>query len=530
MRLLRRLVSVLVLTVLGSLGGVAMTSLWPVQLQTDNFSAEARILPSPLRTSIVHMPTVLGDIDIDFDGPVPAPGIEARVQVRQEITDLFSGGPVDVDRLTPDQGQLRAAMGQGLRELGWKFVGGVLVTDLFVVSLWLLGRARQPVGSSVRSVVAATLIATLVPGVASLLTYRTANVGELRTTSLISTVQENTGLFTDISDRAQQATPYVQNLLALSDALHQEFVPAQSRQVPGARLLLVSDIHGMNYYPLLRQLVQDQGITAVVDSGDLVNFGRPEEGEISGIYAGIESLGVPYLFVRGNHDALAQGDDAVLRRLDQVPNVVLLEPAQGQYLEASVNGVRVSGFNDWRRYGEADRDFGALAREAAAAYAAGTAGNSLPDLLVTHEPFGLDQLQTGGVKVNGHMHVAALEDERIQVGTFTGGGLVNHFQVPEDEDPDTRGELVGAPYSFDILDFGTDCSVQTLTRYTYRNLVSGRPQFDTVSVVSGSRFAIPLPEDAGRSCGPEQGFSSRMLLPVDPQSPADQQDQDSSTG
>lgn len=513
-RVWRRLLTVLVLAVLGSLGGVAMTSLWPAQVQTDLFQAQVRMLPSPLRTSVVHLPTVFGDIDLDFDGPVPAPGIEARVQVRPEITDRLTRGPVTVRTLAPDPAQLHAAMEDGLVELGWKFVGGVLVTDAVVTGLWLLGRRRRPVRASLEAVVSATVVAALVPALASVATYRAGNYSEFRTTSLLSTVRSSTGLFTDIPGRAQQATPYVQNLLALSDALHQEFVPDDATVAPGARFLLISDVHGMNYYPLVRQIVQDEQITAVIDSGDLINFGQPQEGDVAGIYAGIEALGVPYVYVRGNHDATSRTDETVLKRMAQLPDVILLEPTGGSYVEADINGVRISGFNDWRSFGEEDTDFVALAEDAARAYQDSTAGNPPPDILVSHEPFGLDVLETGQVKVNGHMHKADLVGERIQVGSFSGGGLVNHFQAPQGEDPATAGELVGEPYSFDILSVGPDCVVQTLTRYSYRNLVSGRPQFDTVSVINGAQFALPLPEGSARTCGPDQGVSSVPLSPV----------------
>ena len=102
---------------------------------------------------------------------------------------------------------------------------------------------------------------------------------------------------------------------------------------------------------------------------------------------------------------------------------------------------------------------------------------------------------------------------REGAGTEPGGGLVNHFQVPQTEEgEDTAGELVGQPYAFDILSFGTDCSVQSLTRYTYRNLVSGRPQYDNVTVINGNRVADPAEE--GRTCGPDLGVETVPITPT----------------
>ncbi|WP_165699947.1 metallophosphoesterase family protein [Ornithinimicrobium ciconiae] len=507
------MLTVLILALVGYLGGMITTNLWPISTETDNFRATVRVTPSLLQTSVVHAPTVFGDIDMHFAGALPAPGIEARLQVKEEITDLFTQGRVDVAELTPEDGEVRAAMESGLRELGLKFVGGVLLTQAAVVGLYLTGRSRPPWRHPVIAIGTATALAVTVPSLAAVTTYRTANFAAYEATSLLGTVRSNSGLFTDIQGQAQKATPYVQNLLALSDALQQEFVPAETAAQPGARFLLISDMHGMNYYPLIQQIVQDEQITAVIDTGDLVNFGRPQEGELAGIYTAIEDLGVPYVFVRGNHDALYRTDEAVLRRLDQIPNVILLEPTDGEFVEATIDGVRITGYNDWRYFAQVGVDFKAEQEVAAERFATATQGWPLPDILASHQPFGLDQLETGAVTVNGHMHSPALNDNHIQMGTFSGGGLVNHFQVPQtQEGDDTAGELVGQPYAFDILSFGTDCSVQSLTRYTYRNLVSGRPQFDNVTIINGNRVAAPAEE--GRTCGPELGVETTPITPT----------------
>lgn len=511
---LRALLTVIVLAVVGYTGGMTATNLWPISTETDNFRASVRVDPSPLNANVVHAPTVFGDIDMHFGGALPAPGIEARLQIKEEITDLFTKGRVDVEALTPQEGELRSAMNSGLRGLALKFVGGVLLTQVIVVGLWLLGRSELPWRRSMTAIGTATALAVTVPTLAAVTTYRSSNFVAFETTSLLGTVRGSSGMFTDIQGQAQRATPYVQNLLALSDALQNEFVPADAVADPGARFLLISDIHGMNYYPLVQQIVADEGITAVIDSGDMLNFGRVQEGELAGMFSAIENLGVPYIFVRGNHDALNATDESLLRRLEQIPNVILLEPTAGEYVEADVDGVRITGLNDWRYFGEVNDDFGGQQQDAAARYAAGTQGWPLPDILVSHQPYALRPLESGGVTINGHMHSPDLDGNHIQVGTFTGGGLVNHFQVPQvdDEDEDTAGELVGQPYAFDILTFSTNCSVQSLTRYTYRNLVSGRPQYDNVTVINGSRLA-DAPEE-GRTCGPELGVNTQVITPT----------------
>ena len=155
---------------------------------------------------------------------------------------------------------------------------------------------------------------------------------------MLGTLQRNQGILSDVEARATQVAPYLRNLLALSTALQQKYSAAPLAADTSVRVLLVSDIHGGNQYSLMRAIVEEEGIDLVVDAGDLVNFGTVEEGEAAGIFAGIESVGVPYLFVRGNHDATSATDTSVLDRMSRMPNVVLLQPPTGGYTEVQRGG------------------------------------------------------------------------------------------------------------------------------------------------------------------------------------------------
>ena len=106
------------------------------------------------------------------------------------------------------------------------------------------------------------------------------------------------------------------------------------------------------------------------------------------------------------------------------------------------------------------------------------------------------------------------------MGTFTGGGPFSHF-IAGDETGDAKdsgdvGELTGQPSAFDIATFGTDCRLASLTRYQFRNVIEGRPAYDDVTLINGSRIedarpaAATPPAEAGatgapapaRTCGP----------------------------
>jgi predicted phosphodiesterase len=304
------------------------------------------------------------------------------------------------------------------------------------------------------------------------------------------------GLSTDelldrLSSRDQAYAGYVQSLATYISRLREDASPAESTQTT-VRVLLVSDLHGRNVYPQLRGVVESQQIDFVVDSGDLVQWGtglelsaRPD------IAAGIESLGVPYVWVKGNHDG-----PGTVAQMQQVSNVVILD---GDVTE--LNGLSVLGVGDPRLYQdggpteEANPDEVADLEREAAVDAAEDLGRpddagAKVDVAVMHHPSGARQLGelTGApVWVSGHTHEPALDigDERmdITVGT-TGAAGIRTF-----DGQDERGRVVPTPQSFDILDFNAECRPVSLTRFTYPDVLSdagaARVTYETVRLEPG---------------------------------------------
>jgi len=486
-----------------NLGGVAATSLFPTTVQTRHYSAEVRLSAFPRLTSTIHSPTPFGDLDLEFGSLLPAPGVDATVQVRDSITELFDSRRVTVKTIQPSSQEISDALGDGVTEVGLKYTGGVLVVGIGTIALIAYARRRRPTPRQVLSTGVAGLLAVGATGVGAWSTYQPDQLSSFRTTGLLGTFRSNAGLLADVEARAEQATPYVTNLLALSQALQEKFVPEGITQPTAARFLLVSDIHGANQYPVMKRIIDDEKITAVIDSGDLLNFGSVSEAELSGIFTSIANLGVPYIFVRGNHDAASLTDQTLLRRMARIENVLLLEPTPKSYTEASVNGVVVAGFNDPRFFGDDNRDNSQKQQPAADSFNRAYARRPRPDIVVSHEPGAVERVDSATLRVNGHMHRDELEGNRIGVGTFTGGGTVSHFLV--EQAGDQPGELEGQPYAFDIAVFSQTCNLASLTRYTYRNLIQGRPAYDDVRVINGKTIAVHEP--GRRTCGADQGLT-----------------------
>lgn len=504
------------------IGGVAATNLAPTTVETTNYSATVRLSPLPLRTAVLHSPTILGDIDLDFHSPLLAPGIEVAVSVKDNITSVFTSRDLDVATLQPSNAEIGAALREAATGIGWRFLTGAGVVGLALsLAVHYAGSRRRPDRRHVVTVGAALVVACALTGGGIVLTYRPGNFVSFRTSGLLLDVERNRDVLSEVEARSSQATPYVLNLLALSKSLQENLLPTELDATVSSRVLLVSDIHGQNAYGLMKSIVDRERIDAVIDSGDLVNFGSPTEADAAGLFAGIASLGVPYVFVGGNHDFASPTDRALLIRLAAVPNVVLLQPDDRTYTTYTLRGLRITGFNDPRYFGDDAQHTDAKQKPAVELFNNTMKDQVTPDVVVAHEPGAVEGVDRADLRINGHLHAAGLDGNRITVGTFTGGGVVSHY-IPEQD----SGELRGQPYAFDIAAFDTTCRLSSLTRFTYRNLIEGAPVYDNVTVLNGASIeAEPETKDGGpRTCGVESatgvGRIAAIPLGSDPVAPS----------
>ncbi|WP_343990685.1 metallophosphoesterase [Terrabacter terrae] len=503
------------------LGGVAATNLAPTVAETSQYRAVLRLDPIPRHTPVLHSPTIIGDVDVAFASPIIAPGLDVQVAVREEITNLFTRPNVDIRSLQPSSDELSGAITDAAVGVGVRFLlGAVAIAVLLALASHYI-RQRTTRRRHVAFVASAMVVATAGTFGGIALTYQPSRFAEYRTSGVLGVVQRNAGLLADVEARAAQVTPYFRNLLAVTQALQQKYVQGSVNEPVSARILLVSDIHGANQYALMRTIIAEEDIDAVIDSGDLINFGRVQEAEAAGIFRSIEGLGVPYVFVSGNHDQSSATDRALVARLGRIRNVVLLENADGALRELSFHGLTITGFNDPRWFGDDNEDPTAKEKPAVDRYNATVADEPEPDLVVAHEPYATQSIDKGRILVNGHMHTPKLDGNRIQVGTFTGGGVVSHYSEGQGQ------ELNGQPYAFDVLAFGDACELNSLTRYTFRNLLEGRPAYDRVEVISGARIDTYQPDRSTtqpgdtstpkRTCGRVEETTLRTLPAPAPQ-------------
>jgi predicted phosphodiesterase/hypothetical membrane protein len=491
--------------VLATVGGITATNLAPVTAQTTYYQATVSLSPDPRDVAQVLVPTIFGDLTLQFRGT--GPGIVASPQIRQEITEALARPGMSASSLRPSDAELTEAISGAAVQLGLRVFLGALATAALLLVAYVLVRHRRPRLWLVVSTLSAAGIATATTMVSVATTYRVDRQPTLATTGVLTAVQTNLDILDDVEERSAQVAPYLRNLVVLSGALQERYTEAAPEREAALRVLLVSDIHGANYYRLMRSVVEEAQVDVVVDTGDIVNFGSPAELDASDLRQGIAELGVPYLFVRGNHDARSELDYGVVDAIASVPNAIVLQPAPDRYTEVDIGGLRIAGFNDPRFFGDEGAGSAEKQQPAREQFVAAFDGRRPLDLVASHEPWAVRDVPDVGVLVHGHMHSAALEGNRVQAGTFTGGGPFSHFRESQPGE-----ELTGQPYAFDVLTFNADCRLSTLMRYRYQNIVQGRPAYDDISLVNGSRVDTrPVDPDDLRECRPPTRITQRSV-------------------
>jgi len=120
------------------------------------------------------------------------------------------------------------------------------------------------------------------------------------------------------------------------------------------KVLHVSDIHNnLAAFDLIKQVVKDFKVNFVVDTGDMTDLGTPFEAEL---VSRVKSIGRPYLYLGGNHDAteaLAKLSAAAEITVISQPKMVVKEglkilalpdPAAGNLTAETVSGAELKSW------------------------------------------------------------------------------------------------------------------------------------------------------------------------------------------
>src|SRR3954468_837164 len=226
------------------LGGVAATNLAPTVAETSQYRAVLRLDPVPRPLPVLHAPTIVGDVDVQFVSPIVAPGLDVQVAVREEITNLFTRPNVDVKALQPSADEISSAILQAAVGVGIRFLLGATAIAVLLALASHYVRQRNTRRHHVLFVASAMVVTSVVTFGGIALTYQPSRFAEYRTSGVLGVVQRNAGLLADVEARATQVTPYFRNLLAVTQALQQKYVAGNVNEPVSARLRLGSDTPG----------------------------------------------------------------------------------------------------------------------------------------------------------------------------------------------------------------------------------------------------------------------------------------------
>ncbi|MFC4533794.1 metallophosphoesterase family protein [Sphaerisporangium dianthi] len=227
---------------------------------------------------------------------------------------------------------IEADLQAGLRELVIRAtlcaVAGGALTGLIVLRRW-----RSALWTGFGSLVAMGLVALL-----AVLTFNPRSIAEPRYTGLLTGVPSLIGdaesIVTRFSEYRGQLAKLVTNVSQLYHA--GTTLPVYSPDPNTLRVLHVSDIHlSPVAWSTIRSLKDEFKINMVVDTGDIADHGTRAENRF---VEEIGKLGIPYVYVRGNHDSIA-----TQHAVAQQKNAVVVDGG-----EKTVDGLRIYGVGDPR--------------------------------------------------------------------------------------------------------------------------------------------------------------------------------------
>jgi predicted phosphodiesterase len=209
----------------------------------------------------------------------------------------------------------------------------------------------------------------------------------------------------------------------------------------------VSDLHlNPAGFDLVQQVVDQFGVDAVLDTGDITDWGSQPENRL---ITRVGTMGAPYVYIRGNHDSAATA--GLIR---EQPNTVVLDGEATTVAGISIVGVPDPRFTPDKSTGDDDAPEEVLVNSGEALAEVAEALPEPPSIAMVHDPKQAPPLD-GVVPLilAGHTHardVSTLEDGTLlMVEGSTGGAGLRGLEGEEPTplsctvlylDPDT-GEL-----------------------------------------------------------------------------------------
>ncbi|WP_245853029.1 metallophosphoesterase [Blastococcus aggregatus] len=356
----------------------------------------------------------LGSLAVDvFDGPLR---LDVQLQsVDQVRAQALANDPVRlagvVDRVTEDlQG---AAVELVVRTVVVALIGAALVS-------WLaLRRRREPL-------IAAGITGALLLGIGGIgaTTWRPEAMSTPTYTGLLVNANSLIGNAQDIVARFDAYRASLEDLVANVGSLYSTLsaLPPPGAADDTVALLHVSDLHlNPAGFDLVQQVVAQFQVDGVLDTGDITDWGSPPENQL---IASVGRLGVPYVFIRGNHDSATTAE-----RVDAQPNTTVLDDSTTEIAGISIAGAKDPRFTPDKSSGDDDAGPEVLTRSGERLATLIESLAEPPEVALVHDPKQAPPLEgLSPVILAGHTHerkVTELDDGTLLMvqGSTGGAGL-----------------------------------------------------------------------------------------------------------
>ncbi len=420
-RWLRRVARVVALVVVSLAGAtLAVVAFGDVEAEVGPFDATFSVRPSLHGGTEVHL-APLGRISLaSHSGPL---GLDLRVdELQPDEAEAIAEDPRLLEGLEGEiDDEVRSAVRRlALRILVTATVGGAALCGL---------RRFRP-----RDVLVGALVALLATGGSMAIaarTWRAESLAEPRYSGVLALAPSAVGDAREVLDRLDDYSAQLAGLVENVAILYRAGADVRSfqRAADTVAVLHVSDIHlNPQAFTLIRRIVEQFAVDVVVDTGDINDWGTELEGRVADE---IETVGVPYVFVRGNHDSRATA-----RAVAAQDNAIVLDDDAVTVARLRLWGIGDPRFTpDKEREGSGDDEQDVaddFAVEAAADLA--TADEDEPvDIALVHDPrVAADMGGLVPLVLAGHRHEREVDDlgdgTQLRVEGSTGGAGLRGLQ------------------------------------------------------------------------------------------------------
>ncbi|GAA1979325.1 metallophosphoesterase [Nocardiopsis rhodophaea] len=327
-----RIAAVVVVGLLGgwlglALGGQVMTPIGP---------ADVNLSVSPGRAETVLNVAPLGKLAFDtHDAPLR---FEAAItEIRPAAANELFRNPDAIDRMADTIG---AEVQHGVLLLFARAVAAA-VLGAAITSLVLFRNWRRALGSALSALITFAAAAGMAAA-----TFNPAAVSEPRYTGLLVGAPNVVGNAADVVNRFSEYRKQLAGLVGNVSMLYEttSTLPVFEDDGSTIRVLHVADLHlNPAAWNVISSLRDQFRVDLIVDSGDFTDRGSAAEDAFADEIA---ELGVPYVWVRGNHDSMG-----TQRAVEAQPNAVVLDDDI-----AEVGGIVFYGAGDPRFTPDKARD------------------------------------------------------------------------------------------------------------------------------------------------------------------------------